>query len=35
VVVAILLIVVWLDVTGQTMTNNAVTTTLKGKTRGC
>jgi hypothetical protein len=32
---AALLVVVWPVITGQTSTNNAATTTLQGKTRGC
>jgi len=33
--IAALLVVVWPVITSQTMTNNAATTTLQGKTRGC
>jgi len=34
-VVAALLVVVWPVITGQTTTDNADTTMLQGKTRGC
>jgi len=35
VAVAVLWVVVWPVITGQTTTNNAATTTLQGKIRGC
>jgi len=35
VVVAAFMVMVWPVITGQTTTNNAATTMLQGKTRGC
>jgi hypothetical protein len=35
VVIAVLLVVIWPVITGQTTANSTAITTLQGKTRGC